>query len=126
MTLSTEHEPFCLSLCHTTHLLTAIVPICSAQPRANHTTPVCVSLCPTQSIVKLGTTRLPHHKEIVIVPNCLLPLGGLLVGAKLHLVESYLPQPRGMGWRCCWSSLASGDSLNCYSLEALSITNSVF
>lgn len=128
MTLSTGHEPFCLSLCHTmphpafahcnsAHLLS------TALGRPHY---ACVSLCPTQTIVKLGTTMLPHHEENVIVPNCLLPLGGLLVGAKLHLVESYLPQPHGVGWSCCWSLLASGFSLNCYSLEELSIASCVF
>lgn len=52
--------------------------------------PVRGSLCLTQSIMALVRTMLPHHKEIIIVPNCLVPLVvGLLVDEEMFLESSY-------------------------------------
>lgn len=76
------YRTFCFSLSYqTTHLLTIVVPIClalqgakwalvfSLEPRADHTRPVCGSLCPTQSVMALGRTMLSYQKEIITVPN---------------------------------------------------------
>lgn len=52
--------------------------------------PVCGSLCLTQSIMTLVRTMLPHHKEIIIVPNYLVPLMvGLMVDEEMFLESSY-------------------------------------
>lgn len=64
----------------------------------------------------MGRTMLPHHKEVIIVFNSIewAPrwcggIAGVLSQARpgktgLCLIEIYLLQPHGMGWKCCLSS----------------------
>lgn len=71
MPLSTEYEPSSHSLpCHTVHVLTiTTIPQGAAWARIFSLEPACGSPWPTQCIMVLGRSLLPHHKQMAVVPN---------------------------------------------------------